>query len=171
MGKVIEAQFEYVIPGNFGVKPEHILRVAKRVMLKKPLFPLVARKAGFADGRYVTLDSGNSRIIYTLMAKQNSAPMFVADSDSDSIPFNLFYPILGDSIVHANESIKERWNLGEVIAWSSEIKNFRDYYERLVRKYSYLGSVPEFLDYCIRNRKEMLDSSKIIGRLDELGQA
>ena len=168
MGQVIEVRFEEITPGKLGFRPEHVVSVAERVMMGKPLFPLVGKKSKYNPGMHVTLDPGNSRIIYAMMAGQESAPMFVAGSDKDLIPYNLFYPILGESVNYANKAIQNRWDECEIIARHSGVKNFRDYFDRLLERHPFLGTVTTFLEYYAKNRDFYSDPSKTIGGLEDL---
>jgi hypothetical protein len=168
MEQIIEARFEEITPGKLGFRPEHVVSVAERVMMGKPLFPLVGKKSKYNPGMHVTLDPGNSRIIYAMMAGQESAPMFVAGSDKDKIPYNLFYPILGESVDYANRAIRDRWAECEITARYSGVENFRDYFERLLDKYPFLETVTKFLEYCAENRDYYYDHSIVIGGLEDL---
>jgi hypothetical protein len=167
MGKIIEARFEEIVPGNIGILPRKIKNVADRVRSGKILFPIPVRRSEFYADKYTSLEIGNSRIIYSMMSGISEVPVFLAESKEDFISPEMFLETHEYSLLNANRSIANRWDLCEETARTSGFESYAEYFKKLVQKYPQFRNVSDFLKY-YRSLNADFDNPFRIGTLKDL---
>lgn len=172
MGKVIEVRFEEIRPSELGVRLDNILGILAGE--KKKISGLLApfKKSEDHDGRYTALDSGNSRMIRLMMAGLKSAKIYLAESDDDTMVASIFPGATDFALLRSNYAIQDRWieceKNAEEIERQSGIKNYRDYFNKLLIQYPYLESTPAFWNYITTTKGRENFRLPIGGKLDLL---
>lgn len=153
MGKIIEARFEDIVPGEVGFYPIILEQLIKRSLNGNEELPIPVRKSKLIPGKLIHLD-GRHRLIYNKMQGFEGLKVFIANSRNDYLtPDDVFpYRLTTIDIIENNRLINTRWNLVDTTAASLQVKNYNSYFEKLVKKYPFLDSPEEFLEFSKKHR-------------------
>ncbi len=171
MGQIIEVKFEEIMPSELGVRLDNLYGILAGE--KKGISGLLApfKKSEDREGIYTALD-GNSRILRLMMARLNSAKVYLAESDEDTMVSSIFPNATDNALFRSNCSIQDRWvkceQDAERIIRPLGIENYRDYFNRLLIKYPYLKSTSAFWDYITTTKGRENFRLPIGGKLDLL---
>jgi len=153
MGKIIEARFEEIVPGEIGFYPIMLEQLIKRSLDGNDLLPVPVRKSKLIPGKLVHLD-GRHRLLYKKMQGLEGLKVFIAKSKNDYLTPEDVFPnkLTAMNILENSHLINTRWNLVDTAALSLQVTNYNSYFEQLVKKYPFLGSPEEFLEFSKKHR-------------------
>jgi hypothetical protein len=153
MGQIIEARFEDIVPGEIGFYPIMLEQLIKRSLNGNEELPIPVRKSKLVPGKLVHLD-GRHRLLYNKMRGSEGPRVFIAKSRNDYIaPEDVFpYRLTTLEIIENSHLINTRWNIVDTTAASLQVKNYNSYFEQLVKKYPFLDSPEEFLEFSKKHR-------------------
>ncbi|MEI7719002.1 MAG: hypothetical protein WCI72_03985 [archaeon] len=146
MGKIIEARFEEIIPGEIGLIPSILEAVILNERAGEVLLPPPVRQSERVPGKKVNLD-GRHRLLYRKMQGYDRVPVYLADLKYDSMSFKDFRKSPRDYVKENNGFIFRRWEEADKAAGKLTVSGYDHYFAQLVKKYPFLSSVDEFLDF------------------------
>jgi len=146
MGTIIEARFEDIMPGELGFYPAKLLGIIKKASERDALLPCPARESVSVPGKYTHLD-GRHRILYRKISGERNVALFLAEFQEDKMtPDDL--PDLQKHMYEINNHyIALRWEEADKLAGRLQVKNYNEYYEKLVESYPFIRSIDSFLNF------------------------
>lgn len=158
MGKIIEARFEELLPGELGFYPIVLLQIIKQVYSGKYHLPCPARESLSVPNKYVHLD-GRHRILYRRMSGKENVSLFVAEDREDVMTRKELPGLKKYRYEENNYFIKSRWEAADALAGTLDVKDYNEYYERLVDNYPFMTSVEKFIEFI--KRKNNLEQQRL----------
>ena len=150
MGKIIEASFKEIYPGEELFIKRTLAEVIKRVK-KEPLFIIPVR---LYNSKFVNLD-GRHRLIYHMLSGERDIKLFFSENPDDIITNNIYQHKNWVQYLENNENIRKRWSWIERddSHWIRPIihyTNYKEYFRGLQKQFPYLKDMDTCLKHLIK---------------------
>jgi hypothetical protein len=146
MGKIIEATFDRILPGEDGLDEKALAGVISFAESNK-LLPIPVREL---NGMYLHLD-GRHSLIYNHLAGSKSVQLFLLNNHLDGMHNPNFPNIETYLLRNRNENIRQRWISAENIFRRLNVRNYDEHFENLKQKYDFLTDLDTCKQY-LRNK-------------------
>ena len=144
MGKIIEAKFSDILPGEDGFQPSMLISIITQFARGTKLLPVPVRK--MYNQKYVQLD-GRHRLLYLKMLGVSTASLFVADSDTDSMRQEDFPDVPKYYLEDNNRNLSRKWGCAGGYHLATKTKNFDEFFEILIGNFPWMKSISSFEEY------------------------
>ena len=148
MGKIIEARFSEILPGEDDYNATCLRVIIGRWKQRAYFLPIPVRE--LFPNTYVNLD-GRNRLVHRKMLGFESATLFIAEHLKDYMLLEDFPKAQQEDINIQNRNIEKRWDLANEFALKSiksgRVRDYNDHFNLLVSSHPYLRDTSSFESY------------------------
>ena len=142
------------MPGELGFCPIKLLEIIRQASSGELLLPCPARKSLSIPSKYVHLD-GRHRILHKKMSGEKTVNLFLAEYQNETMTTKHLPDLPKYKYDINNHYIALRWVDADRLAGKLQVRDYNEYYEKLVEEYPFMENVGSFLKFAKRkNQRE-----------------
>jgi hypothetical protein len=146
MGKIIEASFSEILPGEDGFNLYCLPKVIKFFDRHDTLLPAPVK---YFNGKYLHLD-GRHRLLFQRIKKRDGVLLYLAESKEDVMTREMFPKVDSKFLLDNNTLLFLRWFSVENDFRKINVKDYNEHFENLKRLNPFLRDEKSCREYLIR---------------------